>query len=401
MKKKEINSIADLKPDKRNARKHNPRNIGMIESSLQELGAGRSILIDEDNNIIAGNGTIEAAASAGITKLQVVDTEGDTIIAVRRSNLTAKQKKRMAVADNRTAELADWDAEVLGELAGEELLAGLFSDDELAGLLQLDPDPAGEPPDPKTELRAELMEKWKTESGQVWELGASRLWCGDSTDMAKVEKYLSGVAIGAVVYDPPFDDDKLISSYPIPKEPNDLFVFGDCMTDTDRRCDVGGRPWRYQFIWDGVTRWIIPSWPVQAHKSCSWFSHKKKYNHDVVRDNREKQEDATWKNKRGEVVIEADPRGKALQSVFRSPVTQEGHGAEHSKPVLWMGMIIGNCSTGDVFDPFCGSGTSILACELSGRACYAIEMNPEYCAVILERYEEATGIKPKKQKNKI
>lgn len=130
--------IKDLKPDKKNARKHNPRNIGMIEKSLQEVGAARSIVIDEEGNILAGNGTVEAAGNAGITKVKVVDADGSTIVAVRRSGLTAKQKQRLAVADNRTAELAEWEPEVLAELAEDGLLEGMFSENELEGLLGLD-----------------------------------------------------------------------------------------------------------------------------------------------------------------------------------------------------------------------------------------------------------------------
>ena len=87
-----MTTLKDLHFDKKNARKHNPRNIGMIEKSLNEVGAGRSIVIDENNNILAGNGTIEAAQQAGIDKVQIVESDGNTIIAVRRTGLTDEQK---------------------------------------------------------------------------------------------------------------------------------------------------------------------------------------------------------------------------------------------------------------------------------------------------------------------
>ena len=131
-----IETLADLTPDPRNARKHNPRNVGMLEKALGEVGAARSIVIDERGVVLAGNATIEAAARAGIEKVQVVDADGETIIAVRRTGLTAKQKSRLALYDNRTAELADWDADVIADLLAteRELLDGLFADDELARL---------------------------------------------------------------------------------------------------------------------------------------------------------------------------------------------------------------------------------------------------------------------------
>ena len=131
-----IETLADLTPDPRNARRHNPRNVGMLEKALGEVGAARSIVIDEHGVVLAGNATIEAAGRAGIERVQVVDADGETIIAVRRTGLTAKQKTRLALYDNRTAELADWDADVIADLLAteRELLDGLFADDELARL---------------------------------------------------------------------------------------------------------------------------------------------------------------------------------------------------------------------------------------------------------------------------
>lgn len=132
--------ISDLRPDSRNARKHNARNIGLIEKALNEVGAARSIVIDETGTVLAGNGLLEAAAAAGIHRVQVVDGDGETIIAVRRSNLTPEQKQRLALFDNRAAELAEWDTDVLAEMvdAGDDL-SGLWSDDELAALLPTEP----------------------------------------------------------------------------------------------------------------------------------------------------------------------------------------------------------------------------------------------------------------------
>lgn len=150
---KALTSLADLTSDPRNARRHNPRNVGMIEKALNEVGAARSIVVDENNVVLAGNATIEAAAQAGIERVQVIDADGETLIAVRRSGLTDEQKARLALYDNRTAELAEWDASVLAELAQETDLSGLFNDDELAALLSRaaddllipDPQPQQEP----------------------------------------------------------------------------------------------------------------------------------------------------------------------------------------------------------------------------------------------------------------
>ena len=132
-----IQHLGDLLPDPRNSRRHNARNIGTIADGLQEVGAARSIVIDENGTILAGNGVVEAAAQAGIERVQVVDADGETLVAVRRTGLTAAQKTRLSLLDNRAAELADWDTDVLAELADSDpdSLSGLWSDEELAELL--------------------------------------------------------------------------------------------------------------------------------------------------------------------------------------------------------------------------------------------------------------------------
>jgi len=127
--------IDELNFDKRNARKRTQRSGGMLQQSLQEVGAARSIVIDEGNNILAGNGTVEAAGQIGIERVRVIDADGDEIIAVRRSNLSPEQKLKLSLYDNRTAELAEWDLQVLGELGDDVDLSQFFNPDELQGLL--------------------------------------------------------------------------------------------------------------------------------------------------------------------------------------------------------------------------------------------------------------------------
>lgn len=138
-------SIDTLIPDPKNARKRTARNLEMIESSLREVGTGRAISIDEENVIIAGNGTVQAAKNVGLTKVHIVDVDADTLVAVRRKGLTPEQKKRMALQDNRSAELAEWDGDVLKAMRDEGLgLDDLFTKKELDGILddgQVDQEP--------------------------------------------------------------------------------------------------------------------------------------------------------------------------------------------------------------------------------------------------------------------
>ena len=136
----EIDDLSVLRPDPRNARTHSDRNLELIALALQEVGVARSIVVDEDGVVLAGNATGAAAQQAGIARVRIVEADGSELIAVRRSNLTPGQKRRLALLDNRTAELAGWDGEVLASLAKETDLSDLWEPDELAELLGAQPD---------------------------------------------------------------------------------------------------------------------------------------------------------------------------------------------------------------------------------------------------------------------
>lgn len=111
-----MTSIKDLKFDGKNFNQHTKEGMALLEKSLQELGAGRSILVDKDNNIIAGNGIVEAAGQAGLEKVKIVETTGDEIVAVKRTDMSldSKEGREMALADNATASAdLEWDYERL------------------------------------------------------------------------------------------------------------------------------------------------------------------------------------------------------------------------------------------------------------------------------------------------
>ena len=133
-----MTSIKDLKSDHKNARKRTDRSAELIKESLQRYGAARSIVIDEDNRILAGNGTIEGAKEAGIDRIRVIETDGDEVIAVRRTGLTEEQKVGLALADNRTADLSEWDQEMLNRLGEQHDISLFFSQDDLDGILELE-----------------------------------------------------------------------------------------------------------------------------------------------------------------------------------------------------------------------------------------------------------------------
>ena len=124
-------TIAAFTPDPDNLRQHTPRSLGVIEDAIQSAGFARSIVIDERNVILAGNGATEAAASVGLTKATIVDVPADTLVAVRRKNLTDFQKRVLAIADNRANELSAFDGPKLRARL-EQLTGG--DEDQLARL---------------------------------------------------------------------------------------------------------------------------------------------------------------------------------------------------------------------------------------------------------------------------
>jgi ParB-like chromosome segregation protein Spo0J len=128
-------AVASLTPDPRNARRHGTRNLDLIAQSLREVGAARSIVVDEDGTVLAGNATVAAAANAGIARVRVVEADGTELVAVRRTGLSPEQKRRLALFDNRAAELADWDAAALASLTEDTDLSGLWGEDDLAATL--------------------------------------------------------------------------------------------------------------------------------------------------------------------------------------------------------------------------------------------------------------------------
>ena len=130
-----MTSIKDLKSDHKNARKRTDRSATLIEESLKKYGAARSIVIDEDNRVLAGNGTIEGAKAAGLENVRVIETDGDEIIAVKRKGLTEDQKVGLALADNRASDLSAWDASMLHELGKAHDLSPWFETEDLVELM--------------------------------------------------------------------------------------------------------------------------------------------------------------------------------------------------------------------------------------------------------------------------
>jgi hypothetical protein len=133
---KKISHLKDLSPDPKNPRRHTERGMGLLEKTLEKLGAGRSILVDESGRILAGHGVVEAAGNVGIEKVIPVEASGHELIAVVRKGLREKQKQEMALADNRISDLSGYDPGSLKSLGDVVDLSKFFTEREIQGLIK-------------------------------------------------------------------------------------------------------------------------------------------------------------------------------------------------------------------------------------------------------------------------
>lgn len=175
----EVKRLEDLRQDPKNANKGSQRGIYMLETSLERYGAGRSILVDKNDVIIAGNKTADAAASLGLEEIQVVESDGTKLIVVKRTDLdlsTDHAAKELAIVDNRAAEVGlAWEPTVLAELADTVDLSAFFFEDELGRILEAagnDLLKATDPPDDFKEYDEEIeTEHQCPKCGYAWSGG--------------------------------------------------------------------------------------------------------------------------------------------------------------------------------------------------------------------------------------
>ena len=191
-----MTKINDLKSDHKNARKRTDRSSSLIQKSLEKFGAARSIVIDEENRILAGNGTIEGAKKAGLENVRVIETDGREIIAVKRTGLTEDEKVGLALADNRSSDLSEWDDEMLQMLSEEHDISDWFDNKDLNDLSEK----------PKREASGILKEKFGVPPFSVlnaregWWQNRKKLWLelGIKSEVGREEELTYSISKGDV-----------------------------------------------------------------------------------------------------------------------------------------------------------------------------------------------------------
>ena len=373
-------SVEALIPYVLNARTHSDAQVAQLAASIREFGWTQPILIDEDNNLIAGHGRLMAARKLGLMDVPAIVVTG----------LDDRKRRALILSDNKLALNAGWDEDALRveleDLAGDfgELMG--FSDDELAALL------VSEVEEGLTDEDAvpELPEQPVTVEGDVWLLGRHRLMCGDSTSIDAVERLMDGVKIDLVHTDPPYGinekcDREFASRTRLAKGNKFKQIKGDETIDTavDAFNLVQGL---------GVPRQVWWGANYYAHavpQTANWFVWDKRVE--------EKQADANsdcelaWvKSKWSSVRI--------FRHLWKGMIkdSEKGQGRVHptQKPVALAEWVIDYYKGIDtVLDLFGGSGFNLMACEKKNIQCFTMEFEPDYCDVIIKRWQDYTGEK--------
>ncbi len=401
--KLETVALGSISPDPANTRKHSRRNLDAIKASLRRFGQQKPIVVDAKGIVLAGNGTLAAATELGWSEIQIV-----------RTALAGVDATAFGIADNRSAELAEWDeklGDVLAALKAEDFPLPEIGFDE-ADLAQL----AGEPPpsdadaEPQIDKAEELRVKWGVELGQVWQLGEHRIACGDSTSAETVKRLLGEEKPHLMVTDPPYgveyDANWRNEAMPNKNDANrrkddTVRAVGKVFNDdkADWREAWALFPGDVAYVWHAgnkahlVADSLIAS-DLLIRAQIIWAKHQFVIGRGDYHPHHEPCWYAVRKGRTGH--YNGDRTQSTLWEIDRPKKSETGHSTQ--KPLECMERPIRNNSKpGDlVYEPFSGSGTTIIACERTGRKCRAIELNPGYVAVAIQRWADATGKEPRK-----
>lgn len=400
-----MTKVKDLIPDDKNYNKGNEFGNALIEKSLRKLGAGRSILIDKNNRIIAGNKTIENAGAIGIEDVQIVESDGTKIIAVKRTDidLDTPKGREMALADNASAKAnIEWDFNALDSdwSADEQKEWGIVK--------EFTAEEAGEDdyqiPD---EIQTDIV------LGDLFEIGEHRLLCGDATSSDAAERLMNGQKADILFTSPPYGAGnvaKLRNKYERGAEELESFYNEHEDNPTgwiDLMCG-----WVNAFMHHADA--IICNVQMLADNKKQLFEWANCYADQLVdvmiwdKENGAPQMQKKVLNCAYEFIFilggngsrsipHADFHG-SIQNIFRlnSKGKNEFSGVHKATfPIGLPSFIIGDlCHLATtVVDCFCGTGTTMVAAHQLNRKCYGMEIDPQYCQVIIDRWEKFTGQK--------
>jgi len=402
----EYRAIASLKPYGKNARTHSKSQVAKIARSMREFGWTLPVLVDAHGEVIAGHGRLLAAAELGLSEVPVIMLDA----------LTPAQVKAYRLADNRLALDADWDEALLGEELldlqnlGFDLDYTGFEPSEIMGLTgQTEAEEVPAPPPPENPV---------SRTGDLWILGEHRLLCGDATNRDDVERVLAGAAPRLLLTDPPYGISLDMEwrdraghnslgaaekSYMRSPAHRNTTISGDTKADWSDAfelvpsLDVAyvwhastfapevalglkriGFEIKQQLIWRKSHFVLSRSHYHWQHEPC-WYARKPGA--------------SAFRGSKDQSTIWDAPSPKMLMSSR----TEEAVPHPTQKAiVLFTRPIENHTKRGEhIYEPFGGSGTTLIAAEQTGRRCIALEIDPKYVDVICMRYHTATGAQAK------
>jgi len=378
--------IKDLKQDKCNYRKHNKKNLELIKKSISDVGLGRSIVIDNQNEIICGNGLVSTLDKD--TPVKVIETDGSELIVVKRTDLATDDDKRkqLAVMDNSASDSSEFDFELLRSDFEIETLNDWGVDIEFKDEQEVIEDEVPE----EVEIRCK--------EGDIWQLGEHRLMCGDSTVINDVEKLMNGELADLLITDPPYNvayEGKTKDRLTIQNDQMSDSNFRDFLRDAFLCADTVMKPGAVFYIWHADSEGYNfrgackdAGWQVRQcliwNKNCMVMGRQ---------DYQWKHEPCLYGWKDGASHLWASDRRQTTVIDFDKPQRNGEHPT--MKPVGLFDYQIKNNTKGSdiVLDLFGGSGTTLIACEQDGRKARLMELDPKYCDVIIQRWENLTGEK--------
>ena len=407
----EIKTAADLIQDENNYRKHSDTNKARIKKSIDEAGLGRSVVIDADGVLVAGNG-VQSVIDKD-TPVRVVETDGTELVVVKRTDLHTgdPRRKTLALADNATADDVEWDFDAIAEDWTEDE-AGEWGVEWPADEEEIEQKEAHE-----DDFDPDSVTDTVCKKGDIWKLGNHRLMCGDSTDAGDVALLMDGEKADMCFTDPPYgvsigDKNAMLNSVQPSvrcceniendtKSTEELYkILVKAMTNLRENCkndasyyvtspQVGelglmmmmmmmkdaGLYVRHMLIWE---------------KNAPTFSLGRldyDYQHEPIF--------YTWTEKH-----HCYRKGEHRSTIWKYDKPRKCDLHPTMKPVaLVANAIKDSTKEGDnIIDLFGGSGTTIIAAEQLNRKCYMMELDPHYCDVIIARWEKLTGNKAEKLK---
>lgn len=384
----ELVSINKLIPYVNNARTHSAEQVNKLRSSLREFGFINPVIVDKDYGIIAGHGRVLAAKEEGI----------DEVPCVLVDYLTEAQKKAYIIADNRFAQDAGWDEELLRieieSLQAEDFDVSLtgFEDQEIADMFK---DGNGEEvKDDDFDLSAALEKASFVEKGDIWTIGRHRLMCGDATVADDVSKLMDGRKANLILTDPPYgvsfqsSDGLSIQNDSIKGEEFYQFLLS-AMQNMGSVLENGGAAYVFHADTEGLNfRRAFVDAGFHLAGCCIWVKNSLVLGHS----------DYQWQHEpvlygflqNGKHPWYSDRKQTTIWN-FDKPKRNKNHPT--SKPLDLLAYPISNSTQANsiVIDTFGGSGSTLMACEQSNRICCTMELDEKYASVILRRYVEDGG----------